>query len=191
MNPLIFASTSTYKQQQLSTLGLKYQAVNSQIEEFHDPALKPSTLALTLAQQKAESVMDHFSQCWVLGSDQVAVSPDNTLLTKPNTVENAVKQLSMCSGKTATFYSAICLINGTKSYKSCITTTVSFRKLTQSEIERYIAKDQPLNCAGSFKAESLGISLFEKVISEDPSALIGLPLIATCNLLRKAGFSLP
>lgn len=191
MNNLIFASTSTYKQQQLSSLGLKFQAVGSTKEENHKQNLQPEALALALAQEKAMNVALRHPNYWVLGSDQVAIAHDQSILTKPLTIENAKNQLLKCSGQRTYFYSAIWLTNGKEHLNACIETTVYFRKLTVLEIERYIAADNPLDCAGSFKAESLGISLFEKVTSEDPSALIGLPLIATCTLLRKAGFLLP
>jgi septum formation protein len=191
VNPIIFASTSSYKQQQLSALGLKFQAVASQFDEFHDATIPAETLSLQLSKQKAQALQSKYPQHWILGSDQVAMTDNSVLLTKPGSKENAVKQLQASRGRKVSFYSAVTLLNNHQKLEACNQTDVYFRDLTDAEIERYVEADNPIDCAGSFKVEALGISLFERIDSNDPTALIGLPLIALGGLLRQIGFAVP
>jgi septum formation protein len=191
VNPIIFASTSSYKQQQLSALGLKFQAVASHFDEIHDARIPAETLSLQLSKQKALAVQPAYPNHWILGSDQVAITDSSILLTKPGNKENAIKQLQSSRGRKVSFYSAITLLNNQQEYKACTQTDAYFRDLADAEIERYIAADNPIDCAGSFKVEALGISLFERIDSKDPTALIGLPLIALGDLLRQIGFAVP
>lgn len=191
MNPIIFASSSKYKQQQLSSLGLKFQAVASLVNEIHDPTIPPETLSLQLSKQKALALQSKYLQHWILGSDQVAVTDEGRLLAKPGTKENAINQLVASSGHKVSFYSAITLLKNNQVFEHCTQTDAYFRELSQEEIERYVNLDNPIDCAGSFKVEALGISLFRRIDSTDPSALVGLPLIALGDLFRQAGFAVP
>ncbi|TCS42563.1 Maf family protein [Reinekea marinisedimentorum] len=190
---LILASTSTFKQKQLTQLCLNFDVFDPEIEEEHPESTPPETLAIELAASKAIAASATFAESWVIGSDQTAVTESGLLLTKPITEGKAFDQLSACQGQKARFYSAVCLINKSKniSRKWSVTTEVEFRQLSSEEIRRYIKKDEPLYCAGSFKIESLGISLFNAVRSEDPSALIGLPLISLSQELRSIGLLVP
>jgi septum formation protein len=150
----------------------------------------PAVLATRLAAAKAHEVAVRAPGAVIIGSDQVA-DLGGTVLGKPGTVENARAQLSACSGRDVVFHTAICVVDAradSAPTRSAIDTTkVRFRQLGAQEIARYIEREQPLDCAGSFKAESLGITLFERIESSDPTGLIGLPLIALCRLLREAG----
>ena len=127
----------------------------------------------------------------MIGSDQVCTS-NGKVYGKPGSAANAIKQLQFFSNKRVEFYTALCVLSprGERLTHTDLT-TVDFRQLTLQEIERYVQKEQPLNCAGSFKVESLGLSLFDSVNSKDPSALMGLPLIALCDFLRQVGYQLP
>ena len=134
---------------------------------------------------------DRFPDAWVIGSDQVA-ELDGLALGKPGTHEAAVAQLSGMSGRAVRFHTGLCLARaGHEAFEALDLTTVRFRELAPDAIERYLAAEQPYDCAGSFKSEGLGIGLFEAIENRDPTALIGLPLIATARLLREAGFRLP
>jgi MAF protein len=144
-----------------------------------------------LAQEKAKAVASQQSNALVIGSDQCAVLKGN-IISKPGNHENAIAQLKASSGKTITFYTGLCVIN-TKSnsqHISCETYQVTFRKLSEKQIIAYLDKDQPYDCAGSFKVESLGITLFEKMQGDDYNTLIGLPLITLTSMLKTEGFDL-
>ncbi len=188
---LILASTSKYKQNQLKTLGLCFEAISPKIIENHSLCEDPNELAKKLATLKATSIHNTDINCWILGSDQTAITKDGELLFKPGSTEAAVRQLKKSSNQIVSFYSAISLVNDEKVISWSVQTDVKFRKLTANEIVRYINHDQPLDCAGSFKVESLGISLFEWIRSEDPTALIGLPLISLSEQLRQLDFLIP
>ncbi len=188
---IILASKSNYKRQQLSQIGLKIECVSPEVIEDHELSTDIEQLAILLAQQKAEAVFQKHPDAIVIGSDQTATTNEQQLLTKPNTKENAIKQLKRCSDSIVTFNSGMSVIYQQSRLSWSVATKVHFRRLSIDEIKRYIDKDQPLDCAGSFKVEALGISLFQKIESEDPSALIGLPLISLCHHLRRHGIQIP
>ena len=191
MPQLILASTSTYRQALLARLRLPFDAVRPDTDETPLPRETPQTLVRRLAEAKAVAVAALHTQAWVLGSDQVA-ELDGQALGKPGGREGAIAQLTAMSGGVVQFRTAVCLARaGVASQTALDTTTVHFRVLGTSEIARYVDAEQPYDCAGSFKAEGLGIALFEAIESRDPTALVGLPLIATAALLRGAGFSVP
>jgi septum formation protein len=191
---LILASTSPYRRELLGRLGLAFETVRPEVDEAPQPQETPQTLAVRLACAKAEAVLGHEAMhtgTWVIGSDQVA-ELDGEPLGKPGTAENAIAQLTAMSGRSVRFFTALCLANSDhRRLEALDITTVRFRDLAIDEIERYVAREQPLDCAGSFKSEGLGVALFEAIDNRDPTALIGLPLIATARLLREAGFVIP
>ncbi|MDO7640472.1 MAG: Maf family protein [Reinekea forsetii] len=189
---LVLASTSQYKRAQLRLLGVPFTCVDPGVHEDHAQySGDPESYAIDLSQQKAIASAKRNPTAWVLGSDQVAVAADGTLLTKAGTPEKAVAQLLQCQNQTATFYSAACLLRGDVSYRWSVRTRVTFRQLDYAEICRYVEADRPEHCAGSFKVEALGISLFRQIQSNDPSALVGLPLMTLAEHLRQAGFQVP
>ncbi|NQD38899.1 septum formation protein Maf [Permianibacter sp. IMCC34836] len=185
--PLILASGSPYRARQLSQLGLTFEIVRPDVDETPLAGEPPADLALRLAEDKARAVARNWPKAWVIGSDQTA-DCGGLLLGKPGSAERAQAQLEQMSCKTVLFHSALCLLapDG-QAERVNVTTTVQLRQLSPAEIAAYIKKEQPLDCAGSFKVEGLGISLFDWIRSDDPSALIGLPLIGLCRLLREAG----
>ncbi|MDN3639731.1 Maf family nucleotide pyrophosphatase [Simiduia curdlanivorans] len=149
----------------------------------------PAQMAPRLAKAKALALAQHYPDALIIGSDQTA-SCDGLLLNKPGTEANALAQLKRCQGKTVTFYTGLCLLNSSNQQLQLqtVATEVSFLSLTDAQLQIYIRKEQPLDCAGSFKCEALGSSLFQSLTSTDPSALEGLPLIALCAMLRREGF---
>jgi septum formation protein len=188
---LILASTSRYRRELLLRLGLPFQTARPDVDETPYPNESPRLLAQRLSEAKARSVAKSFPNAWVIGSDQVA-ELDGQAIGKPENFERAADQLSAASGKTMQFFSAFCLFRAepSKIIANTDVTTVHFRQLKAVEIERYLHKEQPYDCAGSFKAEGLGISLFDKIESSDPTGLIGLPLISLSKALRQAGLEL-
>lgn len=190
MPPLVLASTSRYRAQLLARLGLPFDTARPEVDEQPMPGESPATLALRLAAAKAAAVAASRPGALVLGSDQVA-SCDGRILGKPGTREAAIAQLQRMSGREAVFLTAVALARDGQVEQALDTTTVRFRGLSSDEIVRYVDAESPLDCAGSFKSEGLGIVLFESVESRDPTALVGLPLIATARLLRAQGIPLP
>lgn len=188
--PLLLASTSTYRRQLLQRLGLDFQGVSPGVEETRLPDEPPRAMAIRLARAKALAVATRHPGHWVIGSDQAA-ELDGQPLGKPGSTELACAQLAAMSGRRVSFHTAICLSNGQQVLEACDLTSVHFRHLDAGTIARYVQAEKPLDCAGSFKCEGLGISLFEAIDNRDPTALVGLPLIATCQLLRQAGYRLP
>jgi septum formation protein len=160
---------------------------------------RESALALVtrLAAGKARAVAARHTDAWVIGSDQAAVLEDGDgeerVLGKPGTVERCAETLRRCSGTTVTYRTAVAVVRASdaSAYEFVDTTRVRFRELDEATIARYIARESPLDCAGAFKSEALGISLCEAIESEDPSALIGLPLIRLCSVLRRIGYQIP
>ena len=188
---LVLASSSPYRRELLDRLGLAYLTVSPAIDEATLPGETPDALVERLAEQKARKVAET-QQGLIIGSDQVA-TVDNDILGKPGNHENAVAQLTRVSGQGVTFHTGLCLLD-TEHHEAQVDVvpfTVQFRQLTAQQIERYLQREQPYNCAGSFKSEGLGITLFEKMLGEDPTALIGLPLIRLTAMLAKAGITLP
>lgn len=191
-NPaLILASTSRYRAELLGRLGLPFTQHAPGTEEDERDGESPRHRAARLALAKARDLSKLYPDQWVIGSDQVAYC-GRRILHKPGTADNAVSQLERLSGRKAGFATAIALVHGASAteFQSLDMTQVRFRKLGQREIRAYVARDTPLDCAGSFRCESLGIALFQRIESKDPTALIGLPLIVTAKLLRQAGFQL-
>ena len=187
---LVLASTSTYRALLLDRLGVSYTKQAPSAEESMLPNEDFASLAGRLAHKKAASV--HAPDSLVIGSDQVAVL-EQRRLSKPGTAERAHAQLRACSGKTVQFFTGVALLNTVTSdvQTSVVHYRVTFRTLNDAEIRRYVTRDDPLDCAGSFKWERLGIALMASLDGPDPTALEGLPLIALCKMLRKAGLEIP
>lgn len=183
---IILASTSVYRKNLLSKLGLPFECMSPDTDETAIPGEDAKSLVKRLALEKARSVANNVENALVIGSDQVA-SIDNQILGKPGSFKKAEQQLSLCSGNTVTFYTGLCVIN-TKSKVEQIEVDqfdVCFRELSQQQIQGYLYKEEPFDCAGSFKSEGLGISLFSAMNGKDPNALVGLPLITLTAMLQK------
>lgn len=188
--PLVLASTSRYRRELLQRLALPFDCARPEVDETPLNGEAPLDLAVRLAAAKAADVAARHPGAWVIGSDQVA-DLEGRPLGKPGTVDAACAQLAAMAGRTVRFHTAISLTRDGESFAALDLTEVRFRHLDAAEIVRYVAAEQPLDCAGSFKCEGLGISLFDAIDSRDPTALVGLPLIALCGLLRGAGFRVP
>ena len=186
--PIVLASTSPYRRELLARLGLPFRAVSPDTEETPLPGETPATLVRRLAEAKARSVARDFVGALVIGSDQVAVLEGDPL-GKPGSHERAVEQLTRASGRRVEFLTGLCLLDaGTGEARvEVIPYSVVFRRLDAPQIERYLARERPYNAAGSFKSEGLGIALFERMEGEDPTALVGLPLIRLTAMLAAAG----
>ena len=193
MQVLVLASGSRYRAELLQRLNLPFLQCSPDIDESADSGEAPDVLASRLAREKADAgrILTQ-PGALVIASDQVAAC-QGVRLHKPGSEERAKEQLQMMSGHSVDFYTGLCLLDtrSNRHFSALDRTTVRLRHLSHDEIERYIAADQPLDCAGSFKVESLGISLFESIDSQDPTALVGLPMIALCRGLREAGVSVP
>jgi septum formation protein len=187
---LVLASTSRYRDELLSRLRLPFRTVAPQVDETPLPGEAPRDLACRLARDKALAVAARCPGALVIGSDQVA-ELDGRPLGKPGTLAAARAQLAASAGRSVLFHTALCLVDARDAAAvtalDCDLTRVVFRALGPEEIARYVAAEQPLDCAGGFKVEGLGIALFERVENEDPTALIGLPLIRLARRLREAG----
>jgi len=190
VSPLLLASTSRYRKELLARLGVPFEAVAPGTDETPQPGEAPAALAMRLARAKALDVAARHAGRWVLGSDQVAAL-DGRVLGKPGNRENGLAQLLACSGKAEAFHTAAALVAGRQAFEHLDTTTVTFRALGADEAGRYLDAEPAWDCAGSFKVEGLGISLFEAIDSTDPTALIGLPLIGVRRMLVAAGYRLP
>lgn len=186
---LILASTSPYRRELLARLRVPFTTASPKVDELPRPGESPKGLAMRLATAKAEAVAKQHPGAWVIGADQVAEC-DDEVLGKPGTAERARAQLSICSGRVVNFHTAVRLVAPTDAESALHVdlTRVKFRLLESTEIERYVELDQPLDCAGSFRSEGLGITLFERLECEDPTGLVGLPLIWLATALRHAGF---
>jgi septum formation protein len=189
---LVLASTSKYRRALLERLGVPFMVNGPLVDEAALPDEDPVALVHRLSRAKAQAVAERFPLGVIIGSDQVAVR-GRVVLGKPGTIDRCFEQLKDASGQRVTFYTGVHLIDAkNRRHEAHVdTTTVTFRPLADKEIRSYIAKDNPLDCAGGFKAESLGISLFDRIDSQDPTALTGLPLIWVSGALRRAGFELP
>jgi len=191
MRPLILASTSPYRRALLERLGVPFEVARPGVSEADVAGELPADRALRLATAKARAVASARTDAVVIGSDQVA-SVGNRVLDKPGDATNSRTQLASLSGTTARFYTACAVIAAAgDTLVHLDTTSVTFRALGSREIERYVERERPFDCAGSFKAEALGITLFEAIESSDPTALIGLPLIWLSGALRRVGYELP
>ncbi len=185
---LILASSSPYRRALLSRLQVPFRCETPRVDETPLPGEPPRELVLRLALQKARAVAERNPHSLVIGSDQVACVED-TILGKPGNPVAAALQLRASSGKPVRFYTGLAVISSSGECSLVETFTVHFRHLGEDEIDSYLCKEQPFDCAGSFKCEGLGIALFERLEGDDPTTLEGLPLIATCRLLRQAGLS--
>jgi septum formation protein len=188
-NPtLILASTSRYRRELLERLRLPFTAVSPEVDEAPLPGEAPAALALRLALAKAEAVARRYPDAVVIGSDQVA-DVDGVAIGKPGTHERAVQQLQSMSGRRIVFQTAVAVVRADRDVRlaELAPVTVRFRVLDDDEIERYLRLEAPYDCAGSAKSETLGIALLEAIESDDPTALVGLPLIRTAAMLRAAG----
>lgn len=185
---LILASTSAYRRELLSRLGLPFSCESPGIDEVVLTGEAPPAQSLRLAQEKAQAVARRYPGAIVIGSDQVALAPDGRQLHKPGNAAAACAQLALLSGARAEFHTAVSVVaaDGRMASES-VATVVHFQRLSADRIRAYVERDRPLDCAGSFKAEGLGITLIARIECPDPTALIGLPLIATARLLRAAG----
>ncbi|MFK8048852.1 MAG: nucleoside triphosphate pyrophosphatase [Halioglobus sp.] len=188
---LILASSSTYRRQLLERLMLPFRCVAPDIDETALPDETPEALALRLSDEKAEAVAAHYHECLVIGSDQVA-SIEGTLLGKPGNHEVASEQLRKCSGRRVNFYTGLAVKcrQSEFSQRHVVCYSVEFRELSERTIDRYLAREQPYDCAGSFKCEGLGITLFRRMQGDDPTSLQGLPLISLSGILLDAGYNL-
>lgn len=188
---LVLASGSRYRAELLQRIGIPFSAHSCDVDESDRPGEALDRLARRLAGDKAAAARSAWPDAWIIGSDQVA-GCDGLRLGKPGDAATAAQQLRACSGREVTFWTAVCL-QGPEGGPGLHVdrTRVRFRTLDSATIERYIAREPALDCAGSFKVEGLGVSLFDAVHSNDPTALVGLPLIGLCGLLRSAGFSIP
>lgn len=191
MTELVLASSSPHRRELLERLGLPFAAVAPDVDESPRPGESPEDLVARLSVAKARAVADRFPGAVIAGSDQVAVVPkdtDSAVLGKPDDRPAAIEQLSMLSGRRIRFLTGLCVIDPAGNADLEIEETgVSFRHLTDNEIAAYVDRERPYGCAGSFRSERLGIALVESIRSEDPNALIGLPLIRLCRMLRRAG----
>ena len=188
--PLILASSSSYRRELLGRLRLGFEAVPPGTPEDPVAGESASDQALRLALAKAQAVAERYTHAIVIGSDQVAAAGEQ-VLGKPGDAARCRAQLAALSGHTAQFYTACAVLGAGVRLAHVDTTTVVFRTLSPRQIERYVACEQPYDCAGGFKAEGLGISLFECIESQDPTALIGLPLIWLAGALRGVGYQVP
>lgn len=188
--PLLLASTSRYRADLLRRLQLPFEAVAPGVEETPQAGEAPARMARRLARAKAQAVAAARPDRWVLGSDQVPAFEDR-VFAKPGDRPTAIEQLLACSGKAVEFHTAVALVAGGRVLEQLDTTVVRFRVLTRAQVERYLDAEPAYDSAGSFKVEGLGITLFEAIESRDPTALIGLPLIAVRRLLGDAGYPLP
>jgi septum formation protein len=191
MARVILASTSPYRRMLLERLGVPFSTESPGVDEAEISGEAPPERARRLAAAKAQAVAFRHPEAVVIGSDQVAAAGE-LILEKPATLVRAREQLAALSGAEARFYTACAILAPAGSDAAHLDETrVVFRKLSAQEIERYVAREQPLDCAGGFKAEALGVALFERIESSDPTALIGLPLIWVAAALRRFGHAVP
>ena len=192
MSDLVLASTSKYRRELLARLGLAFRAVAPHVDEnaLKDVSLPPQDLAEMLAEAKAVSLTASEPGATILGSDQVAAC-DGRILGKPGNAPAAAAQLGFLSGRRHQLITAICLWHRGRILRHTDVTMMTMRSLDPAEIARYLAVDQPYDCAGSYKLESRGITLFSSIESDDHTAIVGLPLIAVTSLLRSLGFAIP
>lgn len=192
MLPLILASSSPYRRELLGRLNLAFSCSSPDIDESRLTDETPCDMVKRLALEKARALSSTYAQHLIIGSDQVAVL-DQQVLGKPHTLERAFSQLSAASGKSVSFLTGLALLNSaTGQYQvDCVPFTVHFRNLSPEQIQRYLEAEQPLDCAGSFKAEGLGVSLFRSTEGSDANSLIGLPLIRLVDMLYEEGCQIP
>ena len=185
---LVLASTSPYRRALLERLGLTFETAAPDTDETPLENETPNALVARLSEAKARAIAAQFPNALIIGSDQVAIL-DDQVLGKPGNHENAIQQLQAASGRRVNFLTGLCLLNNKTGHchVTVVPFSVVFRSLSERQIEQYLLRDKPYQCAGSFKSEGLGISLFEKMEGDDPNALIGLPLIELTTLLAAEG----
>ncbi len=188
MKKIVLASTSPFRKELLARLQLPFDTASPEVDETRQPDEPPAAMVTRLAEAKARAVADRFPDALIIGSDQCAVLGEG-ILGKPGTHEAATRQLLASSGQRVVFHTGLCLLDSDSGETQIddILYTVHFRRLTEGQIEGYLQKEQPYNCAGSFKSEGLGSALFQRMEGDDPSSLIGLPLIRLVEMLRAAG----
>lgn len=188
MPRIVLASSSPSRKALLSRLGLPFETATPDIDERVLPGESPREMVMRLSHHKALALAHRYADALIIGSDQCAVI-NHTILGKPGTFERAFAQLKQASGQAVVFHTGLCLLesDSLKNQIDDITFEVQFRDLSDQQISRYLHKEQPFHCAGSFKAESLGVALFERMHGGDPNALIGLPLIRLVTMLQQAG----
>lgn len=186
--PLVLGSTSRYRRMLLERLGLPFTVAAPDVDETPLPGEVPAATALRLAEAKARAVAARYADALVIGSDQVA-DCDGVAISKPGNRATALEQLRMLSGRTIVFHTGIALANAASGHcrSELVEVASTFRALADDEIVAYVDREQPFDCAGAVRSESLGIALFERIGNDDPTALIGLPLIALARLLRAEG----
>lgn len=189
---LVLASSSPYRRDLLGRLGLAFDAWAPEVDESPRAGEVPRATAERLARAKSEAGAARFPQAWIIGSDQVA-DVDGRAIGKPGSLANARRQLADLAGRTVLFHTALCVAHGTlgRRHERVVTTEVVFRRLTTDEIDRYLAREPAFDCAGSAKSEGLGIALLERLTADDPTALVGLPLVALAAILRAEGYAIP
>jgi septum formation protein len=189
---LVLASTSRYRQELLARLAIPFETTAPNVDERPAAGEMPQALALRLACAKAQAAQAAFPDALIIGCDQVA-AVGATLLNKPGTHARAVEQLKLMSGKQIAFFTALCLLNARTLQRqtAIVPVTVHMRELSTGQIERYLQAERPYDCAGSARIEGLGITLVARLDGDDPNALIGLPLIKLCDMLRNEGVDLP
>ncbi|WP_421238420.1 Maf family protein [Aeromonas enteropelogenes] len=189
---LILASTSRYRKALLEKLGLPFECVAPEVDESPLPGETAEALVARLAHAKAAAIANQIDHGLIIGSDQVCVC-DSRILGKPGTVDSAVAQLMAAQGRSVTFYTGLCVLDAVSGRAEQLVEpfTVHFRTLGEDAIRRYVEAEMPLDCAGSFKCEGMGIVLFKALEGRDPNALIGLPLIGLIELLERHGLALP
>ncbi len=192
MPRLVLASTSVYRRELLARLQIPFEIADPETDESGFQGESPAAMAERLSFAKAKAVASRFPEALIIGSDQVAFM-DSRRFGKPLTRERAVEQLRAMRGRTVIFHTGLCLLDSAsgRSQVCGVPTEVTFRQLTDAEIERYLDREQPYHCAGSAKSEGLGIALLSSMRGDDPNALIGLPLIALCGMLRAEGMQVP
>jgi septum formation protein len=189
---LVLASTSPFRKALLQRLGLVFETLSPQVDETALPGESAAAMVKRLSEAKARAGAKQYPEALIIGSDQVAVCAGD-VLGKPGNYENARRQLARLAGQRVSFLTGLCLYDAAvgRAKLDLVPYHVSFRRLTEQQIDRYLRTEQPYNCAGSFKSEGLGISLFESMQGEDPNALIGLPLIRLVSWLNEAGIAVP
>lgn len=191
MTSIVLASSSVYRRALLERLGLPFLWGSPSIDESPEPGETAPVLVTRLAMEKAQALAAQHPDSWIIGSDQVACL-DNAILGKPGNHANAFAQLRACSGRRVEFLTGLCLLDSRSGEMQTIVEpfAVVFRQLSDAQINRYLERERPFDCAGSFKVEGLGIALFERLEGNDPNALIGLPLIRLVTLLQQAGIEI-
>lgn len=188
--PLILASGSPYRAQMLDRLGLPFSTATSGIDETPETNEVPEALVRRLALGKAKQIAQQHPDALIIGADQVSVL-DGEILGKPGSRERAISQIQRMSGNRVDYLSGIALVGPDIEQIDIVSTRLTYRVLEQAEIDRYVDRDQPFDCAGAMRSESLGIALLESLSSDDPTALIGMPLIRIAQWLRSAGYEIP